>query len=158
MAQPERGPLYLLDENLPPAFAPVFSAIGFKMTSVSQAFLERRSVPDEEIIAWLGVNEDEARYSVWVTTDHRARRMHGPRIMQAGISVLWIERPPRKGLTSLQELQLLSLILNDVQTIVASSSQPVYLLASLVGRRAKLQQVVGGLMARRLELQSIKLS
>ena len=156
--QPDHAPLFLLDENLPPAFAPVFSAIGFNMTSVSQAFLGRRSVPDEEIIAWLGVNEEEARCSVWVTTDQRARRMHGARIMQTGISVLWIERPSRRGLSSLQELQLLSLILDDVQAILVSSGQPVYLLASLVGRRAKLQQVVGNLAARKLELQTIRLS
>lgn len=101
------------------------------MTSVSLAFLGRRSVPDEEIIAWLGINEEGAQYSVWVTTDQEARRIHGARVVQAGISVLWIQCPPRSGLTSLQELQLLSLVLKDVQSVVSSSNQPAYLLASL---------------------------
>ena len=157
MVQPEQV-LFLLDENLPPVFAPVFSAIGFNMTSVSLAFLGRRSVPDEEIIAWLGINEDGAQYSVWVTTDQEARRIHGVRVVQAGISVLWIQRPPRSGLTSLQELQLLSIVLKDVQSVVSSSNQPAYLVASLSGRRPKLQQIVGTLMAPRPDLRRVHLS
>ena len=155
---PEQAPLFLLDENLPPAFAPVFSAIGFKMTSVAEAFANRRSVSDEEIIAWLSANVEIPQRSVWVSTDLRARLVHGTRIVQSGISVLWIQQPPRKGLTSLQEIQLLSLILEDVRTIVASSARPMYLIASLNGKRPKLEEVAGTLTDRRLQSRRLKLS
>lgn len=155
---PEQAPLFLLDENLPPAFAPVFSTIGFNTTTVAEAFAHRRSVSDEEIIAWLSANVENPRRSVWVSTDLRARIVHGARIVQAGISVLWIQHPSRKGLTSLQELQLLSLILEDVQTTVASSARPMYLIASLNGKRPKLEEVVGTLTDRKLQSRRLQLS
>lgn len=156
MSQLSLEPLYLIDENLSPSLAPVFAAVGYKVTSVKQAFSGRSGVSDEEIIRWL--SERGRQNAVWVTADEDARRVHEKLIHAANISVLWILRPRRRGLTGLQELQLLSLVIEKVTATVAEAQHPVYLRASLNVRRPKLEQLVRPLTSSRLEFRGIRLA
>ena len=155
MSQLNLEPLYLIDENLSPALAHTFSNVGFNVTSVTEAFHGVGQVSDEQIIEWLG--QQGRQNAVWVTADDDAQKAHAKLILASRISVLWILRP-RAGLTALQELTLLSLIIKDVTTWVLSSTVPVYFRASLNVRRARLEQIISPLTSRRLEFKRIPLT
>lgn len=155
MSQLNLEPLFLIDENLSPALARTFRDVGFNVTSVSEAFHGRGQVSDVEIIEWLG--QQGRQNAVWVTADDNAQKAHAKLILASRISVLWILRP-HAGLTALQELILLSLIINDVNAWVLSSTAPVYFRASLNVRRPKLEQIISPLTSRRLEFKRIQLT
>ena len=154
LSQLSLEPFYLLDENLSPSFALVFTAVGYRVTSVNESFSDEERVSDEEIIEWLAANGRQN--AVWVTADHEAKKIHAKLILAANISVLWILRS-RRGLSGLQELQLLSLVIEHVTALIAAASAPVYLQASLNGRRPKLERLIGRLDQPRLEFQRISL-
>ena len=155
MSQLNLEPLYLIDENLSPSLAHTFGAVGFNVISVAEAFQGRGQVSDEQIIGWLG--QQGQQNAVWVTADDDAQKAHAKLILASLISVLWILRP-RTGLTALQELKLLSLIISDVNAWVLASTNPVYFRASLNVRRPKLEQVISPLTSRRLEFKRIQLT
>ena len=154
MSQLSLEPSYLIDENLSPSLAPTFRAVGFNVTNVSEAFPDRHQVSDEEILRWLG--ERGRQNGVWVTADEEAQRVHAKMILAQNISVLWIF-PPRKGLTALEELQLLSLVIEDVTAVVANSAIPGYLRASLNVKRPKLEHVISPLNSPKLEFRRLPL-
>ena len=133
----------------------MFTAVGYNVTSVTDTFPGRNKVPDEEIIYWLG--ERGRQNAVWVTADVDAKRVHAKLILAANISVLCIFRPKKKGMTGLQELQLLSLVKEHVNALIAASQAPIYLQASLNGRRPKLERLVSPLTAPKLIFQRIPL-
>lgn len=154
MSQLSLEPLYIIDHNLSYKFADVFIAVGFNVTSVMKAFPGRESVPDDEIIDWLA--QRGRQNAVWVTADEEAQKVHAKLILAKDISVLWIWRP-KGGLTGLQELQLLSLVIEHVTALVGAAQNPIYLRASLHGRRPKLERIVSPLTSRRLIFRRIPL-
>ena len=154
MSQLSLDPFYLIDHNLSPSYAPVFTALGYKVTSVRESFPRRIRVPDEEIIDWLAARGRQN--AVWVTADEDAKKTHAKLILARNISVMWIFRP-KKGLSGLQELQLLSLVIEHVTVLVAGTANPIYLQASLNGRRPKLEQLISDLAAPKLVFHRIPL-
>jgi len=135
-------------------FADILVSVGYKVTSVREAFPGKERVPDEEIIDWLG--KHGRQNAVWITADEEAQKVHAKLILAKNISVLWIWRP-KGGLTGLQELQLLSLIIEHVTALVAATRNPIYLRASLHGRRPKLERIVSPLTSRKLVFKRIPL-
>lgn len=154
MAQLKLGePFYLIDENLSHLYAKVFEALGFSITSVRETFGGRRNVKDEEIIPWL--SKHGQHHAVWITQDIEAAKTHAKLILAHNISILWIHSRKKHPLTGLQELQLLSLIIEHVTHLVSSSSTPVYLQASLSGRKPRLDKLISPLTSLKLEFKRI---
>ena len=154
LSQLSLDPFYLIDHNLSPSFAPVFTALGYKVTSVKESFPNHVRVPDEEIIDWLAARGRQN--AVWVTADEDAKKTHAKLILARGISVMWVFRP-KKGLSGLQELQLLSLVIEHVTDLVAATTNPIYLQASMNSRRPKLERLISDLSAPKLVFQRIPL-
>ena len=154
MAQLRLGqPFYLIDENLSHLYAKVFEALGFNITNVREAFAGRRKVKDEEIIPWLA--KRGRHRAVWITQDIEASKTHAKLILAHSISILWIHSRKKHELTGLQELQLLSLVIEHVTRLVSSTNTPIYLWASLIGRRPKLDKLVSPLTSKKLEFKGI---
>lgn len=149
----ESTPLFLIDNNLSYKLAQALRDVGFDCTSVKAEFPDLENASDEgDIIPWLST---EAGYNgVWVTADEEAQRVHAKIILAKIISVLWIQRPKR-GLSALQELQLLSYVILPVNTIVASATQPVYFKASFNAMRPKLEQMTSSLYDKKLQWKRI---
>ena len=140
-------PFFLLDCTTSFSFAPALSAAGFNVTSVRAEF-GRDRVDDEEIILHLA---RVGRYrSVWVTGDEDAQRAHAKLILGSAISVIWMHEPRGKSLTGLQELLLLTLVIRDANRLIAPARRPIYLRASLNGRRPKLERLVNSLLDKKL--------
>ncbi len=148
-------PFYLIDENLSHLYARVFEALGFNITSVREAFGGRRKVKDQELIPWLGKHRQH--HAVWITQDVEASKTHAKLILAHNISVLWIRSRKKQELTGLQELQLLSLVIKHVTYLVSSANAPIYLWASLSGRRPKLDKLISPLTSKKLEFNRIRI-
>jgi hypothetical protein len=148
-------PLYLLDELLSYKFAPVFQSLGFNMTCVEDEF-GRRGVDDPDIIKRLGTHNPPC-HAVWITEDWEATKLHAKTILTNQISVWWIREGKHSSLTGIQELQLISLVIELVSDTVCSSKTPTYLKASLLGRRPHLFRLKSHLMSPRLDWERIPL-
>lgn len=155
LSQLSLQPLFLIDHNLSHIFAKAFVSVGFNVTSVTDAFPGRRSVDDPEIISLLA--QQGRQRAVWITADDDAQKVHAKYIIAKGISVLWVYRPPKTGLTGLQELQLLSLIIGKVATLVSVAHSPIYLKASLNVMKPKLEKLTSSLTSRKLIFKRIPL-
>lgn len=149
-------PFFLLDHNLSHLFAPALQATGFNVTSVMAEFKGSHWVADEEIIARLA--RLGRHRAVWVTADTNAQRAHGKLIIAEHISVLWVFEPGRRSLTGIRQLQLLSLVIFDVHRIVAETSNPVYLRASLNVWRPRLERLAGSLIDSRLDWRRLTIT
>ncbi|MCH7745962.1 MAG: DUF5615 family PIN-like protein, partial [Chloroflexi bacterium] len=107
-------PFFLIDHNLSHKLAQAFTDVGFDAMSVRGAFPDRSTVPDKEIIEWL--SSSGQHNSIWVTADDDAQKAHAKLIMASNISVLWVNRP-RRGLSVLEELQLLSFVIQPMSQL-----------------------------------------
>jgi hypothetical protein len=148
LSQPTLEPVFLLDDDISYRFAPALSsATGNDIKSVRCVWDDRdrfiNPVQDEEIITYLG--EIARDKGVWITADWDARIAHAKLIMAEQISVLWLHEPKGKALRGLQELQLLSLVVENVYTLVANSNSPVYLRTHMNGHRPRLDRLAGTL-------------
>jgi len=145
-------PLYLIDENLSHLYARVFRAVGFNMTSVYEAF-GKRGVEDEVIIPWLG--KQAGHRATWITQDIEASKTHVKLIIASSISILWIRSRKKQELTGLGELKLLTLVIEYVTYLISNSDTPLYLWASLVGRRPRLDRLISQLTSKKLEFKRL---
>lgn len=155
MTQSTGDLFYLIDECLSSKLADVFTIYGFNMTCVEKEFEGRLRVTDEEIIEWLGQHSQHK--AIWITGDKAAQKNHAKLILDSSISVLWLHGPRGRNLSSIQELQLLSFVIEKVTEIALSTEMPVYLEASFNVTRARLQQVVSPLTAKQLSFKKIPL-
>lgn len=147
-------PFYIVDENLTPIIARAIAACGFDITSVHEEF-GRSNVDDTEIIEWLG--KYGRQQSVWITADKDASKAHAKFIIAKQNSVLWIFRP-KQGLSKLQELQLLPLVIEHVTDLISATQHPLYLRASLLrGKKAKLERLISSLTTKKLVFKRIPL-
>lgn len=154
-------PFFLLDDNISYQFGPALAAVGFRVSTIRQEWPNRNPFIDpvrdeDEIIPFLG-SKGKHR-AVWVTSDWEAHKAHARMIRAQNISVLWLNEPTGRSLTGLQELQLLSRILPDVNRIVTETTQPIYLRAFFNVRRPRLDQLVGTLFDAKLHWKRIVLS
>lgn len=148
-------PFYIVDENLSPTIAKALSACGFDITCVQEVFPNRTGVEDTEIIEWL--SKHGRQKSVWITADQSAAKVHAKFLLAKQNSVLWIFRP-KAGLSKLQELQLLSLIIEHVTELMSNTNIPLYLRAELLtGKKAKLEKLFSSLKDRHLDFRRIPL-
>lgn len=159
--QPTLEPVFLLDENISYRFAPALAnATGNDIKSVRCVWKDRdrliNAVRDEEIIRYLG--EVARGKGVWITADWDARTAHAQLIMAERISVLWLHEPKGKGLRGIQELQLLSLVIEHVYDLVATASSPVYLHTYLHGYRPRLERLAGTLHDTKLKWEKVPLT
>lgn len=122
--------------------------------SVRGAFPDRSTVPDKEIIEWL--SSSGQHNSIWVTADDDAQKAHAKLIMASNISVLWVNRP-RRGLSVLEELQLLSFVIQPMAQLVSDFQRCIYARASFNGRRPKLEQLSSPLTDKKLRWKRIPL-
>lgn len=143
-------PLFIIDHNLSYALADALSACGFEVTSVIRVFPDKATVADEEIIDWL---EQQGRERcVWITADENAQKVHAKYILAKQISVLWVLRP-KKGLSNLKALQLLSLIIEPLEQLISSTRRPIYLRTSISGKRVKLERLITPLSEKKLRFK-----
>ena len=146
------SPLFIIDHNLSYALADALSACGFDVTSVKAVFPNKVKVEDEEIIDRL--EEQGRECSVWITADEKSQKAHAKYISAKGISVLWVVRP-KKGLSTLKALQLLSLIIEPLAQLISSTKQPLYLRTSISGKRVKLERLITPLSDKKLRFKKI---
>lgn len=155
MSQLRLVPFFLVDENLSPSVARAIAACGFDITSVQQEFEGRSGVDDREIIDWLG--QYGRQKSVWITADKSAAKAHAKCLLAKQNSVLWIYRP-KKGLSKLQELQIISLLIEYLNDLISATQCPLYLKARLLtGKKVKLEKLVSPLTSKKLEFKRIPL-
>lgn len=155
MTQLSLEPFFLLDQNLSYRFAPAFDALGFRMTSVHEAFPGQVSVPDQDQIIWL--SDRGKQNAVWITADEDAQKAHAKLIAANDISALWIHWSP-KGEKGLADLRLLTMVIPDVRDSVARATRPVYFRASWNVRRPKLERLQGTLLVKKLKWHRLQLS
>ena len=160
LSQPTLEPVFLLDDDISYRFAPALSsATGNDIRSIRCVWEARggliNPVLDEEIIRYLG--EIARDKGVWITADWDARTAHAKLIMAEQISVLWLQEPKGRGLRGLQELQLLSLVIENVYDMVAKASSPVYLCTYMNGRRPRLERLAGTLHDSKLKWERVPL-
>ncbi len=70
---------------------------GWDIQNISQAFdcKPTDSIPDETIIPWCARNG-----WVWITADESARREHEVALKQHQVSVLWVVKPAKTGMST----------------------------------------------------------
>ena len=161
LSQPTLEPVFLLDDNLSYRFAEALSvATGYDIRTVRHEWEHRdpftNPVQDEEIIPYLG--DVAGHKAVWITSDWDSRNAHARLIMAAQISVLWLHEPKGKALRGLQELQLLSLVIERVYDLVATASSPVYLRTHFNVHRPRLDQLAGTLYDSKLDWRRVSLT
>ena len=160
LSQPTLEPVFLLDDDISYRFAPALShATGYDIRSVHCVWNDRARlidpVLDEEIIPYLG--ELAREKGVWITADWDSRIAHAKLIMAEQISVLWVHEPKGKALRGLQELQLLSQVIEHVFALVATASSPVYLHTYLNVTRPRLERLAGTLYDSKLKWERVPL-
>ena len=161
LSQPTLEPVFLLDDNISYRFAEALSiATGYDIRTVRYEWEHRdpftNPVQDEEIIPYLG---SVARHkAVWITSDWDARIAHARLIMAEHISVLWLHESKSRLLRGLQELQLLSLVIEHVYAQVAPARSPVYLRTYLNGHRPRLERLAGTLHDSKLNWRKVLLN
>ena len=160
LSQPTLELVFLLDDDISYRFAPALSsATGNDIKSVRCVWEGRdrfiNPVLDDEIIRHLGrIARDKG---VWITADWDARTAHAKLIMAEQISVLWLHEPKGTGLRGLQQLQLLSLVIEKVYDLVAKASSPVYLCTYMNGQRPRLERLAGTLYDSKLKWERVPL-
>ena len=134
--------------------AQAFRDVGFNISCVTEQFPGRSTVPDEEIIQWL--SSRTGKDGVWITADEDAQKTHAKLILQEGISSLWIFRS-RKGLSALQELQLVAFVIKKVEELVIASEHPVHFRASFNGERPRLMRLNNTIMDEKPDWRNVPL-
>jgi predicted nuclease of predicted toxin-antitoxin system len=125
---------FFLDENLPPQVAIALALVGYPITHPDEH--DKRGEKDPELITWLAQNQ-----LVWITKDDDARKRHIGRIMQAGVSVVWVRGlAGRKNVVSLKQVHLmLTVKLDELIEQLQKSTAPRHFMLYLSGRRAVLR-------------------
>ena len=99
-----------MDESLSPHVGKALGLVGYPVTLVGDIaeFAGVVGVKDEQLIPWMG------RYdAVWVHADDDAKRRHRKLLVAHAVRTLWVRRPKR-GMSSRQQLRVLSYVLDDV--------------------------------------------
>lgn len=160
MPQLSLDPIFLLDDSLSYRFAEALAAAtGYDVRTIRSEWPKRdpfvNPVQDEEIIPHLG---PLARHrGIWITCDKDAQKAHAKLLMASQISVLWVYQPKRAPLKGLQELQLLSLVIERVYALIAQAQAPMYLKTYMNVQRPRLERLAGTLNDKRLLWERIKL-
>ena len=138
---PASGPLLLLDESLSPNVAAALRLVGYNIVTVPDAFAGKHGVLDPEIIEWCKHND-----AVWIYADDRARKQHKKLMLTARIRSLWINRP-KGGMSSRDQLRLLSYVLPDLLHRYEESPRILHYRASAHGQppRTRIQLKVSPL-------------
>ena len=154
-----KSPLYLLDENISYKFAIPFKALGYDMTSVEEVWpnqhllaLGKKSVEDPEIIAWRGKQQTDFGFNgVWITDDWDASKLHAKLILANSICVFWVCDPLNHSLRAIQQLQVITMLIEYIDDIFQKATSPKYLMGTIDGRKTRLWALKCHLMSRRLE-------
>lgn len=83
--------------------------VGFPTTLVRDIaeFAGVVGVKDEQLIPWMGDHN-----AVWIHADDEAKRRHRKLLVAHEIRTLWVRRP-KQGMSSRQQLRMLSYVLDD---------------------------------------------
>jgi len=73
------SPEFCYDEGLPPEIGRVLAHVGYPVV------IAEKGVKDENLIPWMG----EKHYA-WITKDDRSKTEHEKRILDAGISIVFV--------------------------------------------------------------------
>ena len=84
--------------------------VGYPITLVHEiaAFEGVVAVKDEQLIPWMGDHN-----AVWIHADDEAKRRHRKLLLAHAIRTLWVRRP-KSGMSSRQQLRMLSYVLDDL--------------------------------------------
>jgi hypothetical protein len=141
-----KAPLYLLDENISYKFVVPFKALRYETTSVEDVWPKqklylqgKKSVDDPEIIEWLGTQQSNYGFnSVWITDDWDASKLHAKLILANSISVFWVCDPLNKALRAIEQLQVITMLIEYVHTIIQNAASPCYLKGTIDNRKVRL--------------------
>lgn len=156
-------PLYLLDENISYKFAIPFKALGYDMTSVHEEFskeklllLGKKSAEDPDIIGWIGQQQLDYDFKgVWITGDWEAHKLHAKLILAHSICVFWICDPLNHALKAIQQLQVLTMLIEHIDTIFDTTTSPKYLKGTIENRKTKLYELNCYLMDKKLDWKKV---
>ena len=98
-----------MDESLSPLIGTALGLVGYRTTLVGEIaeFAGAIGVKDEQLIPWMG-----SRNAVWIHADDEAKRRHRKLLVAHAIRTLWVRRP-KDGMSSRQQLRILSYVLDD---------------------------------------------
>jgi len=126
-----RTSVLLIDENLNDRpISQALRLVDYNAKSVTEEF--GQGVNDPMLIQWLGLQG-----GIWVTADEKAKRTHAHEINSAGISVLWIRRDKKLGMSKKAQLLLILWIIDDILKEVYRRKTPVKFLAYYHGVKPK---------------------
>ncbi len=85
--------------------------VGYAVVLVKEivAFRGQSRVTDEELIPWM---RDHG--AVWVHADDNAKRQHKKLLMTHQARTLWVRRSKKRGMSSREQLRLLSYVLPNL--------------------------------------------
>jgi hypothetical protein len=130
-----RAQLVLIDASLADRpLAQVLRLVGYNSVAVSEQFPP--DAPDPQLILWLGLQR-----GVWVTADERARRTHSQVIRSSEVSIVWVRRDRRQGMSTKDQILLILWVIDEVVEGITRSRSPVQFIASYNGKRPKLERL-----------------
>jgi predicted nuclease of predicted toxin-antitoxin system len=123
------GVRFLLDENVPAAFAAALRLVGYNAVANSEVNL--RGAPDPEVIEFCG----EKRL-VWVTKDQDARKRasYVTLVRDRRISAVFIHHPQAKRWTMKEQFEVLVKHLRSLELRYGRSSTPRHFVCRATGQ------------------------
>ena len=129
------SPLILIDASL--ADRPLANAmreVDYNTVATSVQFGD--GALDPTIIQWLGLQQ-----GIWVTANENARRKHSDEIRAAGINIIWVRRPKKRGLSKKAQLLLLLWVMDPILEEMANANTPAQFRAYYSGSRPKKERL-----------------
>ena len=135
------------------------------MTTVEEEFPKeqlhlqgKKSAEDRDIIEWLGKQQSLYGFKgVWITDDWEASKLHAKLILAHSISVFWVCDPLNNALRAIQQLQVMTMLIEYIDVIYKEKPTPTYLKGTIDKRKTKLYTLASHLLARKLEWQKVVL-
>jgi hypothetical protein len=155
LSQLRFNPYYFVDENLTPLIATSLAYCGYDCDCVQKYYQNEKRKGDPLIIEHLGNFGREK--SIWVTSDTDPKKIHARYIFSKSNSVLWVFRPAKSGLSILNELLLMCLVIEDLDALLAKSNHPLYLRASLLlpHKKGRLETLISPLTDKSMKFKRL---
>ena len=115
------------------------------MTSVEEEFPKaqlllqgKRSAEDPDIIEWISKQQiDYGFKGVWITDDWESSKIHAKLILAHAISVFWICDPRNHALKAIQQLQVITMLIEQIDIAIKEDVSPTYLKGTIDSRKMR---------------------
>lgn len=125
----DEGVRFLLDENVPSAFAAALRLVGYN--AIANTEVNLRGAPDPEVIEFCG-----ARRLVWVTKDQDARKRasYVTLVRDHRVSAVFIHHPRAKRWSMKEQFEVLVKHLRTLETRYGRATGPRHFVCQATGQ------------------------